>query len=161
MIVHHVGEAAPKELKLDVTLDAPRAAVWRCWTEPSLLKEWHCPKPWNVAEADIRLSPGGRMNIVMAGPDGERIDCKGAYLEVEPQKRLTFTDAYTEGFVPAEKHFMTGYVELADEPGGKTRMIWGARHSNDEDTKKHLEMGFVEGWKAAAAQLEELAGTVR
>jgi len=39
MIVHHAGETAPKELALDVTIGAPRAAVRRCWAEPSLLKE--------------------------------------------------------------------------------------------------------------------------
>ena len=157
MIVRHAGEYAQKELRLDVVIDAPREAVWRCWIDPSLLKKWHCPKPWNVAEADINPRAGGRMNIVMAGPNGERIDCVGCFLEIEPEKRLTFTDAYAEGFMPAEKHFMTGFVELSDETDGKTRMIWGARHANDEDMKKHLDMGFRDGWKAAAAQLETLA----
>lgn len=157
MRIHHVGEGAPRELKLEVTLDAPRKAVWRCWTEPSLLKEWHCPKPWRVAEADLDVRPGGRFNAVFAGPNGERHDHKGVYLEVAAMERLTFTDGHTEGFIPAEKHFMTGYVALADAPGGKTRMVWGARHPSEADLKTHLDMGFVEGWQAAAAQLEELA----
>ena len=32
-------------LTLERTLAAPRAAVWRCWTDPELLKQWFCPKP--------------------------------------------------------------------------------------------------------------------
>lgn len=156
MIVHHAGEYAPNDLRLDLTLEAPRAAVWRCWSEPSLLMEWYCPKPWRVTSSDMVLKPGGRMNNVMEGPNGERFENVGCLLDMEAQRRLVFTDAYREGFVPAEKHFMTGYVELSDE-AGKTRMIWGARHANEGDMKKHLEMGFVDGWKAAAAQLEELA----
>ena len=156
MIVHSVGECAPKELRLDVTIDAPRAAVWRCWTEPSLLKEWYCPKPWRVESVDTDLKPGGRFNSVFAGPNGERFENAGCLLAIDHGERLVFTDGYREGWVPAEKHFMTGYVELSDEPRGKTRMRWGARHANDEDIKKHLEMGFRDGWKAAAAQLEEL-----
>ena len=55
---------------------------------------------------------------------------------------------------------MTGFVELSDDGDGKTRMKWGARHANEDDSKKHLEMGFSEGWKAAAAQLETLAKTL-
>lgn len=157
MIVHERSENDPRELVLDVTIDAPRTAVWRCWTDPSLLKQWYSPKPWKVSEADFNLRPGGRMNVVMAGPNGERIDCPGCFLEIAPQSKLTFTDAYAEGFVPAEKHFMTGFVELSDEPGGKTRMVWGARHTCNEDARKHLEMGFRDGWKAAAAQLDDLA----
>lgn len=157
MIVNQAGEFAPKDLRLDAILDAPREAVWRCWSEPALLMEWFCPKPWRVTRADMDLRPGGRMNNVMEGPNGERFKNVGCCLDVERGRRLVFTDAYTEGFVPAEKHFMTGYLELEDAPGGATRMIWGARHATDEDTKKHLDMGFVEGWKAAAAQLETLA----
>lgn len=161
MIVHRVGAAAPKELILDVTLAARRDAVWRCWTEPALLMDWHCPKPWRVASADLDLRAGGRYDMVFAGPNGERMDHRGAYLEVSPRQRLVFTDAFSEDFIPNEKHFMTGYAMLSDAPAGATRMAWGARHATDEDMKTHLEMGFVEGWQAAARQLESLAATLR
>ena len=36
------------------------------------------------------------MNVVMVGPNGGRLNGKGVFLEIEPQSRLTFTDAYTE-----------------------------------------------------------------
>ncbi|MGD9801643.1 MAG: SRPBCC family protein [Parvularculaceae bacterium] len=157
MIVHHAGEAAPKELLVDVSLDAPRGAVWRCWTEPSLLMEWYCPKPWRVESVDAEYKPGGRFNSVFAGPNGERFENVGCLLAITAGERLVFTDGYREGWVPADKHFMTGFVELSDDGDGKTRMKWGARHANEDDSKKHLEMGFSEGWKAAAAQLETLA----
>ncbi|BAQ18629.1 VOC family protein [Methyloceanibacter caenitepidi] len=144
-------------LEIQCDLDAPRSAVWRCWTEPDLLKQWFCPKPWQVSEADFDLRPGGRMNTVMVGPDGTRMDNTGIWLEIVSGKRLTFTDAYSEGFVPRESSFMTGYVALSDAPGQRTTMVWGARHSKAADKQAHLEMGFQRGWSAAAAQLEELA----
>jgi uncharacterized glyoxalase superfamily protein PhnB len=62
--------------------------------------------------------------------------------------------------MPAEKHFMTGIAQFSDDGAGKTRMAWGARHKNREDLKQHLEMGFEQGWSAAARQLETLARTV-
>lgn len=144
-------------LIVDVTLDAPRDAVWRCWTESALIRKWYCPKPWRVDSADLDVRPGGRFNTVFAGPAGERHDSKGMFLGVEPKSRLVFTDGYTEGFIPAPKHFMTGFVELSDDGLGKTRMVWGARHASEEDAKAHLDMGFREGWKSAALQLEEAA----
>jgi uncharacterized protein YndB with AHSA1/START domain len=144
-------------LVLDVTLDAPRAAVWRCWTQSALLKEWYCPKPWRVEAADLDMRPGGRFNTVFAGPAGERHDNKGMYLAVEPMARLVFTDGHTEGFIPAPKHFMTGFVEMSDEGDARTRMVWGARHATEDDAKAHLDMGFRDGWKQAAQQLEEAA----
>lgn len=138
-------------------LAAPRAAVWRCWTEPDLLKQWFCPKPWSVAEADLDLRPGGRMNVVMAGPGGERIPMAGVWLEIAEGERLTFTDSFTEGFRPAPEPFMTGFVRFEDSDDGGTRMTWGARHATAAATEKHLEMGYEAGWQAAAAQLEALA----
>ena len=38
-----------RELVLNRLLKAPRAALWRCWTEPALLKQWFCPAPWTIA----------------------------------------------------------------------------------------------------------------
>lgn len=147
-------------LEIERIIEAPRSAVWRCWSEPDLLKQWFCPKPWKVAEADFDLKPGGRMNVVMQGPEGERVDMPGIWLEIVPGERLAFTDAYREGFVPAPNPFMTGYVILSETEDGHTRMIWGARHKTEDDKKKHLKMGFEPGWTAASAQLDELARTV-
>lgn len=153
-------ESEPNTLAIERIIDAPRAIMWRCWTDPDLLKEWFCPKPWRVPEADFDLRPGGRMNTVMEGPNGERMENSGIFLEIKPFERLTFTDAYRENFVPAESSFMTGFVELSDADNGKTRMVWGARHSNEDDKKKHLEMGYEKGWDVAASQLDELAQSI-
>jgi uncharacterized protein YbaA (DUF1428 family)/uncharacterized protein YndB with AHSA1/START domain len=147
-------------LTLERTLSAPRSVVWRCWTDTALLKQWYCPKPWTVPEADFDLRVGGRMNTVMAGPNGERFEGKGMWLAIEPMERLVFTDAYTEGFMPAAEPFMTGVVQLADAPNGHTRMTWSARHANTDTKAKHLAMGWEAGWNAAADQLDALVQTL-
>ena len=82
------------DLVLDRMLDAPREKLWRCWTEPELLKQWFCPKPWHVSEARLDLRPGGEFFTVMNGPDGERFDNNGVYLEIAPGERIVFTDAF-------------------------------------------------------------------
>jgi uncharacterized protein YndB with AHSA1/START domain len=149
------------DLSITRTIPAPRAVVWRCWTEPELLKQWYCPKPWQVTKAEIDLRPGGRMNSVFEGPDGEIHDNKGIFLEIAHLERLIFTDAFSEGFMPKNgAPFMTGFVHLADAPEGGTIMHWGARHWTAEDKAKHEAMGFHGGWSAAAAQLAELAAKV-
>lgn len=146
------------DLVITRTIAAPRAAVWRCWTEPELLKRWYCPKPWRVKEASLDLRPGGRMNTVFEGPAGERHDNKGVFLEIVPMERLVFTDAFTEGFVPKDgAPFMTGFVHFSDAPDGGTIMRWGARHWTADDRAKHEAMGFHDGWTAAATQLDDLA----
>jgi len=147
-------------LVVDRIVDAPRHRIWRCWTDPSLLKQWYCPKPWQVAEADLNLKPGGRFNVVMQGPDGESVDVQGIYLDIKPMRKLVFSDSHTEGFMPQPNSFMTGFVELSDDPAGGTRVVWGARHATSEAMQQHLDMGFEKGWNAALDQLQELAGTL-
>ena len=46
-----------RDLEISRLLQAPRAAVWRCWTEPELLKRWFAPAPWTTPEAEIDLGP--------------------------------------------------------------------------------------------------------
>lgn len=153
-----IGRGGVADLSITRTLDAPRAAVWRCWTEPDLLKQWFCPKPWYVSEVKQDIRPGGGSFIVMNGPNGEKNELPGQFLDVIDGKKLVFTDAFVGDWRPgAGAPFMVGYVELEDAPGGKTRMVWGARHWSEETRQQHLAMGFEQGWNAAADQLNDLA----
>ena len=148
------------DLVLDRMLDAPREKLWRCWTEPELLKQWFCPKPWHVSEARLDLRPGGEFFTVMNGPDGERFDNNGVYLEIAPGERIVFTDAFVPDWRPAGRPFMVADVRFEDAGDGKTRYSATAMHWTAEARKEHEEMGFHEGWGKAADQLEALAGTI-
>ena len=151
---------APKyELVLDRLLDAPREKLYRCWTDPELMKPWFCPQPWSVSHVEIDVRPGGSNLIVMNGPNGEVVPNRGVYLEVVPNEKLVFTDAFTSAWAPSEKPFMGAELTFADE-GGKTRYRAVARHWSEEDMKTHQAMGFEEGWGIVATQLEAFAKTI-
>jgi uncharacterized protein YndB with AHSA1/START domain len=68
-----------------------------------------------------------------------------------------FTDAYTAGWVPSEKPFMTGILEFEDLGSGRSRYTATAVHWNEEDMKAHQQMGFEEGWGIVADQMAEVA----
>jgi uncharacterized protein YndB with AHSA1/START domain len=148
-----------RELVLERRLAAPRAAVWRCWTEPELLVRWFTPAPWQTASAELDVRPGGSSRVVMRSPEGEEFPNLGVYLAVDPGWRLVFTDAFTEAWVPSERPFFVGEITLADEDGG-TRYRAVARHWTAEACREHEAMGFHEGWGKAADQLEALAQTL-
>jgi uncharacterized protein YndB with AHSA1/START domain len=148
--------STPHELTITRLIDAPRAALYRCWTEPDLLKQWFTPRPWTtpVVETDVRA--GGSSYFLFRGLEGQEFPNRGVYLEVVPDEKLVFTDAYTEAWVPSEKPFMTAAVTFADEVG-KTRYTAVVRHWSAEDKAQHEAMGFHDGWGKAADQLEALA----
>jgi uncharacterized protein YndB with AHSA1/START domain len=81
----------------------------------------------------------------------------GVYLEVIPNEKLVFTDAYSEGWKPAPEPFMTAILTFEDIGGSRTRYTAVARHRNPETRKTHEEMGFHDGWGTVVTQLEEYA----
>lgn len=151
-----MNKAPRHELKLVRDIDAPREKIFKAWTTPELMKQWFCPLPWKVTEADLDVRAGGHSRIMMQGPEGEPIRNEGVYLEVVENEKLVFTDAFTEGWVPTEKPFMVGVVLLEELAGGRTRYTAKALHWTEEDRKAHEAMGFHEGWGVATDQLTAL-----
>ncbi|MEY2877906.1 MAG: hypothetical protein RLZZ15_286, partial [Verrucomicrobiota bacterium] len=105
-------------LVLSRLIAAPRRNLFRCWTEPALIKQWFAPLPYVVTVAETDLRAGGASFVVMRGPDGGEIPCPGVYLEVVRDEKIVFTDAYTSAWVPSAKPFMTATITFADEVGG-------------------------------------------
>lgn len=151
---------ADRELVLTRLIDAPREKVFRCWTEPELLKQWFAPKPWTTPFAELDVRPGGGNQITMRSPEGQDMDCPGVYLEVVPNEKLVFTDAFGGGWAPRDGHpFMLAVLTFEDE-GGKTRYTARVRHWTTEDAQRHAGMGFHQGWGICAEQLEAVAKTL-
>ena len=145
-----------RELVLERVLNAPRERVYQAWTDPQLLTQWFTPRPWTTPRAELDVKPGGSNLVVMRGPDGKEFPNRGVYLEVVPNERLVFTDAYTTAWEPAEKPFMTVVLTFADAGPGKTLYRARALHWTVADREVHEKMGFHAGWGQATTQLEEL-----
>jgi uncharacterized protein YndB with AHSA1/START domain len=153
---------SPKhELVLELILDAPKEKLYRGWTEPELMKQWFAPKPWTTPKVENDVRPGGVSNVTMRSPDGQEFPNPGQYLEVVPNRKLVFTDAFVGNWVPKEgAPFFVGEVTFEDAGQGKTKYTAKARHWSEETKAQHEQMGFIPGWTQCARQLEELAKTL-
>ena len=144
-----------RDLVLNRVIDAPPHIVFAAWTNPSLLKQWFAPLPWTTPAAETDVRVGGSSLIVMRGPDGRDIPCRGLYLEVVPNERLVFTDAFTNAWEPSEKPFMTVILTFENQVG-KTNYTARVRHWTVADREAHEKMGFHQGWPICTRQLAEL-----
>ena len=151
--------AADRELVLTRLIDAPRESLYRCWTEPALLKQWFAPKPYETPVVEVDGRPGGSSLFVMRGPGGQDLPNRGVYLEVVPNERLVATDAFTEAWQPSEKPFMTMILTF-EKQGDKTLYTARVRHWTAEDRETHEKMGFHVGWGICTDQLAALAATL-
>lgn len=141
------------ELSVDRYIAAPPEAVWEIMTKRQT--EWWCPKPWRTEIIEQDWRAGGRAAMVMKGPNGEEHPQEGVFLEVTPGRRFVTTDSFAAGWIPT-KPFMVGGWEVEPEGAGTRYRAW-ARHWDEATMQSHADMGFVDGWKACADQLAEIA----
>lgn len=147
------------DLSFTRQLNAPRAIIWDCWTKAEHIPHFFIPAPHRVTACDVDLRVGGRFNTTF-DVNGAEMANRGVYLELVPQEKLVFTDAYSEGWKPAAEPFMTAILLLAEAGAGQTSYTAIARHRTPEARKSHEDMGFFEGWGMVATQLERYAQTL-
>lgn len=145
-----------RELILVRETDVPREKLYAGWTDPEAYPRWFCPRPWAVSDVELDVRPGGASRMTICGPDGERVPNQGVYLEVVPNEKLVFTDAYFANWEPNPEPFITGIITFEALPGGGTRYTARARHWTREACERHAAMGFHEGWAKAFDQLVEI-----
>lgn len=142
-------------------IPAPAQILFDCWTKPELIKKWFTPPPYTVPHVVTDLRTGGATVITMRSPEGQEVPNRGVYLEVDPGKKLVFTDAYTEAWIPSEKPFMTVTLTFEDLGDGTTRYTAKVVHWTQADKETHEKMGFHQGWGIATDQLAALAATLK
>jgi uncharacterized protein YndB with AHSA1/START domain len=145
------------DLEITRTIAAPRAKVWRAWSDPAIIAQWWCPRPWRTEVRAFELRTGGAFHTFMSGPDGGTSDNPGVFLEVVPQERIIWTSMLLAGWRPGTPWLpMTG-IFLMEDDGSGTRYTARCLHATDADRQKHQEMGFFDGWGTMIDQMEEVA----
>lgn len=161
MPTHEASAADTRDLVITRSLRAPRTALWRAWTEPDLLKEWWCPKPWTTEVRAFDLRPGGAFHTTMRGPEGGISDNPGSFLEIVPQSRIVFTSMLLGGWRPHVPWMgFTAVISMEDEGAG-SRYTARVMHPDDAAREQHEKLGFFEGWGTATAQLDAFALSLR
>ena len=106
------------------------------------------------------MRAGGSNLVVMRGPDGNEMPNRGVYLEVVPNEKLVFTNAYSSAWEPSEKPFMTVILTFEKAAENKTRYTALVRHWNAADRETHEKMGFHQGWGLCTDQLAAVAASL-
>ena len=143
------------DLTLQRVIRAPRAVVWRAWTDPSQLEQWWVPAP-AVARVDrLEARPGGAF-VTRISDDGVEFGphMDASFLVVDDRERLVFTNAVDSRWRPTRPDpiAMVAEIVLRDHPDGTDYRVV-VRHGDPAARARHEELGFFDGWGAVTGQL--------
>lgn len=144
------------DLTISRVIKAPRAAVWKAWSDPASFEQWWIPAPAKCKVVDMEMRPGGAF-LTQISEDGGDFGphLSGCFLDIVEGERIVFTNALVGGWRPSEQPFMTAIITLRDHPQG-TDYVAHVMHKNNADRNKHEELGFHDGWGTVAEQLATL-----
>lgn len=146
------------DLGLERIIRAPRATVWRAWTDPSRLERWWVPAPARCRVDRLDVRPGGAFVTRLSDGTGFVPHMDACFLAVDELERIVFTNAVDSTWGPANPDpvAMTATITLNDHPDGTDYRIV-VRHGDPEARARHEKLGFADGWGTVAAQLAALA----
>jgi uncharacterized protein YndB with AHSA1/START domain len=142
---------AEREVTITRTFDAPRALVFKAWTDPQHLAQWWGPKGFTSPVCEFDAHVGGALRIHMRGPDGTVYPMKGVIRELVAPERLVFSSVATD---TAGKHLLEQLTTVTFvEQNGKTTMTMHSRAvAVAEAGVGHLQ-GMEVGWTQTVDRL--------
>ena len=150
-----------REVKVTRSFKAPRALVYRAYTEPQLVQRWLLGPPgWSmpVCEMDVRV--GGRYRWRWRNDqDGSEFGFTGTFREVQPAARLVHTEAYDPGTVgdgyPGNEAIV---VITFGEEGGVTTVTTLIDFGSKEARDAAVATGMTDGMEESYQLLDRLLG---
>jgi uncharacterized protein YndB with AHSA1/START domain len=115
-----VTKSPVKEIIITRVFDAPRALVFKAWTDPKQLAQWWGPRGFINPRCEMDVRPGGLIRIDMHAPNGTVYPMAGVYLEVIESERLTYTSGALDE--KGKQLFEFLHVVTFAERNGKTTL---------------------------------------
>jgi uncharacterized protein YndB with AHSA1/START domain len=147
-----------RELTLVRVYDAPRALVFKAFTDPVHLARWWGPLGFTTPVCEFDARPGGALRIHMCAPDGSVHVTQGEVREIVPPERFSFSIALLEddGSIRLENLTTVTLVEHA----GKTELTLHVRVLQATAAAAPNLAGMRTGWSQSLERLGELVAAL-
>jgi uncharacterized protein YndB with AHSA1/START domain len=156
-VVSDTGSPGPKPPYSRTTVlarvfDAPRALMWKMWTDPVHLAQWFGPEGYTNHSVAVDARVGGTLRLTMRSPQNTDHPMTCVFREVKAQERLVFTNNALD-----EKGglLLEGMTSVTfEDVGGKTKVTLETTATGTADVTKFMLEGMKDGW---AQSFEKLA----
>ena len=146
---------------------APRALVFRAWTDPGQLARWWVPPGFQWIRGQLDLRPGGSFHYGTRMPDGREMWGKFTYLEIAAPARLVFISSFADEqgqlvpnpFRPSWPLQVHNIVTFEEAQGATTMTLRGTPYRAGELERRTFDEGrpgMQYGFKGVLDKLAEL-----
>jgi uncharacterized protein YndB with AHSA1/START domain len=108
------------ELMVSRVIEAPRALVFKAWTQAEHAARWWGPQGFSILSCQMDVRPGGSFRGTMQSPTGSLHTKQGIYREVTAPERLVFTFAWEDA--AGQPMHETLVTVTFDDLGSATRL---------------------------------------
>lgn len=143
-----------QEIVITRQFDAPPELVFSAWTSPSQMARWWGPKGFTNPVCNLDVRPGGKIYVVMRGPNGIDYPMGGEFREIAPPDRLVFT---TDALDPSGKLMFEFLHKLTlEREGQKTMLTLRSTIINTTAGAEKYTNGFEAGMTQSLQKLADL-----
>ncbi|MBI3507931.1 MAG: SRPBCC domain-containing protein [Proteobacteria bacterium] len=155
---------AVEEFTISRVFEAPRALVFKTFTDAAHLARWFGPKGFTMQACKLDLRPGGVFHYGMRSPDGFEMWGKWTFREIVEPERLVVIVSFSDKDGGITRHPMspnwpletlstTTFVDLGTRTELKLR--WAPHNATEEERKTFAagHDGMRMGWGGTCDQL--------
>ncbi len=154
------------EFTISRSFAAPRALVWKVYSELDHLAKWWGPKGFTWLGGTLDFRPGGVFLYAMRGPTGHEMWGKFTYREIVPQEKIVFTNAFSDKDgatvrAPFAANFpleVLNTVRFSEQDGRTTLSLTGTPFAASDEERAFFRAMFPsmnQGFSATFDQLDE------
>jgi uncharacterized protein YndB with AHSA1/START domain len=145
------------DLMFERTFDAPRALVWRAFTDAELIPRWWGRHGTTTTVEELDVRPGGRWRFVSSSPGRDDIAFFGEFLAVDPPREYRWTFMFD---VAGGEPMGGPETYMFEEIEGRTTVRAVGHMGTPEVIDAALATGMVEGAIETWDRLEVLLPTL-
>lgn len=149
-----VSTPGDREVVVRRRFNAPVALLWRCYTEPELVKRWLLGPPgWTMPVCEMDLRPGGKYRYRWrSDADGTEFGFTGTFKDIETERRITHSERPEDVPEMGESD-----NEIVFEGSGETsELIMTMTYADAQTRESVLATGMTDGMGVSFDLLDDL-----
>ena len=151
-----IAEPGKQQIVITREFDAPRALVFRAYTDPELLVQWLGPRDLTMTIERYEVRDGGTWRYIHRDPEGKEFGFHGVFHGMPSPDSMVQTFEF-EGF-PGHVSLETAtFEDLGSRTLVRINAVYQSVADRDGMIQSGMESGLTEGWERLDELLARLA----